>query len=142
MVGRAGSSQDRRSSYGSLAMLAATRRASSRVANAPGASHRGCQPAAPTGCEDSTLGGPSGIKAPRRRLGTILSPNDCRTVTAGTQNAGAGGTVSAQCRAMRRSFKDPEAKRTMLVTADQWLMLAAQRVKQIANRSPPEDAAP
>ena len=43
---------------------------------------------------------------------------------------------------MRRSFKDPEAKRTMLVTADQWLMLAAQRVKQIANRSPPEDAAP
>ena len=49
-----------------------------------------------------------------------------------------------QCLEAAKAFKDPEAKRTMLVTAGQWLMLAAQRVKQAAtlNRSPPEDAAP
>jgi hypothetical protein len=77
----------------------------------------------------------------------MLSPNGCRTVTAGTQmpeRVERYRRNAEQCLEAAKAFKDPEAKRTMLVTADQWLMLAAQRVKQIAtlNRSPPEDATP
>ena len=53
-----------------------------------------------------------------------------------------------KCLEVAKTFKDPEAKRTMLVTAHEWLMLAAGRVKNIAtanklvpplNPSPPDD---
>jgi hypothetical protein len=48
-----------------------------------------------------------------------------------------------KCFEAAKVLKDPEAKRAMLVTADGWLMLAVQRVKQLAtlNRSSPEDTA-
>ena len=37
-----------------------------------------------------------------------------------------------KCQQLAQTFKDPEAKRTLAVMADSWLMLAARRVKQIA----------
>lgn len=37
-----------------------------------------------------------------------------------------------KCQGLAQTFKDPEAKRTLAVMADSWLMLAARRVKTIA----------
>jgi hypothetical protein len=45
-----------------------------------------------------------------------------------------------KCYELAQNFKDPEAKRTMLAMADAWLMLAAQRVKNVEpllNKPPP-----
>jgi hypothetical protein len=36
-----------------------------------------------------------------------------------------------KCQQLAQSFTDPEAKRALSVMADSWLMLAAQRVKNI-----------
>jgi hypothetical protein len=36
-----------------------------------------------------------------------------------------------RCQQLAQTFKDPDAKRTLSVMADSWLMLAAQRVKNI-----------
>jgi ABC-type uncharacterized transport system ATPase component len=50
-----------------------------------------------------------------------------------------------KCLAVATTFKDPEARRTMLVTADEWLMLAAQRAKIIGTakeQSTPPNALP
>ncbi len=39
-----------------------------------------------------------------------------------------------RCQQLAQTFKDPEAKRTLAVMADSWLMLAAQRVKNIEKK--------
>ena len=36
-----------------------------------------------------------------------------------------------RCQQLAQTFTDPEAKRALSVMADSWLMLAAQRVKNI-----------
>jgi hypothetical protein len=87
---------------------------------------------------------PDSTIAPKAISGTMLSPNGCRTVTAGTQmpeRVERYRRSAEQCLEAAKAFKDPEAKRTMLVTAGQWLMLAAQRVKQTATLNR-EDATP
>jgi hypothetical protein len=42
-----------------------------------------------------------------------------------------------KCLELAETFKDPDAKRTMFATADAWLTLAAQRVKNIETVDPP-----
>jgi hypothetical protein len=39
-----------------------------------------------------------------------------------------------KCRQLAQSFTNPEAKRAMFAMADSWLMLAAQRVKNIEKK--------
>ena len=39
-----------------------------------------------------------------------------------------------RCQRLAETFKDPEAKRTLAAMADSWLMLAARRVKRVAER--------
>ncbi len=43
-----------------------------------------------------------------------------------------------KCLELVQSFNDPEAKRALLVMANAWLMLAAQREKYIGTAAPNE----
>ena len=40
-----------------------------------------------------------------------------------------------RCQQLAQTFKDAEAKRALFAMADAWLMLAAQRVKNIEGRT-------
>jgi hypothetical protein len=44
-----------------------------------------------------------------------------------------------KCLQLVQSFNDPEAKRALLAMATAWLMLAAQREKNIETASPPSE---